>query len=178
MERKFKVGDKVRFIGNVAAHINSSALICHQDDLIVNDILDNGDVSVIWSSNGPYRYYKWNMATNEIELIEFTKEDIQPEDVITLRNGARLIFNGGIESFMDIDDLYNPVTCKKDFTDELLCNCGFVLEGSKSDYDIIKVERPTYHTVYERVEEKKEPKKMTVAEISKELGYDVEIVKG
>lgn len=175
MERKFKVGDKVRFIGNVAAHINSSALICHKDDLIVNDILDNGDISVIWSSNGPYRYYKWNMATNEIELIEFTKADLQPGDVVTLRSGDKLILNDEDELLDVFGERDNSLAGLGDVGDDLKYHS---IWNGDSRNDIMKVERPTYHTVYERVEEKKEPKKMTVAEISKELGYDVEIVKG
>ena len=172
MERKFKVGDKVRFIGNVGSHINSSDLICHKDELIVNDILDNGDISVMWSSNGPYRYYKWVMKTNEIELIEFTKADLQAGDVITVKNGDKLYLSSN-GYFVDIEgERFNSIASRGDLTNDLLC------DGDDRDSDIMKVERPTYHTVYERVEEKKEPKKMTVAEISKELGYDVEIVKG
>lgn len=178
MERKFKVGDKVRFIGNVAAHINSSVLICHKDELIVNDILNSGDVFVSWSNNGhgPYRHYTWNMATNEIELIEFTKDNLEPGDMVTLRNGDKLILNKIRACFTDFEDgeldTGNCLSNMYDVTDDLL------YIGDDRDSDIMKVERPTYHTVYERVEEKKEPKKMTVAEISKELGYDVEIVKG
>ena len=177
MERKFKVGDKVRFIGDASKHTSSDALICHKDELTVHGICDNGDIRVMWSSNGPYRYYTWVMTTNEIELIEFTKDSLQPGDMVTLRNGARLILDEDTE-FWDITNINNYITDIDDFTDELSFKPKSYYAYDQENNDIVKVERPTYHTVYERVEEKKEPKKMTVAEISKKLGYDVEIVKG
>lgn len=103
----------------------------------------------------------------------FTKSDLKNDDIVTLRNGDRLIYNG--EGFMYISyDNDNELRRLSDLQDDLTYDdCG----DKDEDYDIVKIERPVeYITVYER-EEKQEVKEMTVEEISKALGYEVKIIK-
>lgn len=175
MERKFKIGDKVRFIGDIWDHsFQPDKLDEVKDDLYIYDICPDGTMRVVWKKDTPYRWFSWVVGPHEIELRyeDFTKDDIQNGDVITVRNGDKLYLSSN-GYFVDIEgERFNSIASRGDLTNDLLC------DGDDRDSDIMKVERPTYHTVYEREEEKKEPKKMTVAEISKELGYDVEIVKG
>ena len=99
--------------------------------------------------------------------MEFKKDDLKNGDIVTLRNGDRLVFVGG-EDFIDLSDdndncLSDICDLEDDFTHE-----------SYEDSDIIKIERPVeYTTVFKR----EEAKEMTVEEISKALGYEVKVVK-
>lgn len=178
MERKFKVGDKVRFIGCALEHSwKPEKLVEVSNNLVIDDIdedcVGNKDIYVIYRE-GLTKWWRWRVHPEELVLRyeNFTKDNLQPGDVVTVRNGDKLYLSSN-GYFVDIEgERFNSIASRGDLTNDLLC------DGDDRDSDIMKVERPTYHTVYERVEEKKEPKKMTVAEISKELGYDVEIVKG
>lgn len=172
MERKFKVGDKVRFIGSISPNLfNGDKLEDHRDDLCIMGGMDTDGRYQVGYTMGVWKHW-WYLKPEDLVLIEFTKDSLKPGDVVTLRNGDQLIFDYH-GCFDDIKvEGGNFISNRGNLADDLLYN------KDDRDSDIMKVERPTYHTVYERVEEKKEPKKMTVAEISKELGYDVEIVKG
>ena len=99
--------------------------------------------------------------------MEFKKDDLKNGDIVTLRNGDRLVFVGS-EDFIDLSDdndncLSDICDLEDDFTHE-----------SYEDSDIVKIERPVeYTTVFKR----EEVKEMTVEEISKALGYEVKVVK-
>ena len=99
--------------------------------------------------------------------MEFKKDDLKNGDIVTLRNGDRLVFVGS-EDFIDLSDdndncLSDICDLEDDFTHE-----------SYEDSDIVKIERPVeYTTVFSR----EEAKEMTVEEISKALGYEVKVVK-
>ena len=92
--------------------------------------------------------------------MEFKKDDLKNGDIVTLRNGDRLVFVGS-EDFIDLSDdndncLSDICDLEDDFTHE-----------SYEDSDIVKIERPVeYTTVFKR----EEVKEMTVEEISKALG--------
>ena len=102
-----------------------------------------------------HEYPSWNGTRYEVvnqseffELIErkeFTKSDLQDEDIVTLRNRVKYRKSGNtIQTAYAIISLENFTENLKDST------------NSNEDTDIIKVERPTrYETVYERVEEDK-----------------------
>ena len=97
------------------------------------------------------------------------KDEIKEGDIITLRNGDRLL----VDADKDLQDLSeendNSVASLYVYRDDMIHCCG------NKDYDIVKVERPVeYSTVYDRKEEVRE---MTVEEISKALGYEVKVVK-
>lgn len=96
------------------------------------------------------------------------KYDLKNEDIVTLRNGDRLILID--DEFLDISgEKANNLSQLSNLNDDLTSNYGW---GD----DIVKVSRPVaYTTVYERKTTTK--KKMTVSEICKALGYDVEIIK-
>lgn len=108
--------------------------------------------------------------TKEFELItlaNFTKADLEDGDIVTLRNGEKLMFYE--EDLFDIGR--NHSNCLYDL-DELTDD---LKSEDEEDEDIVKVERAIdYTTLYQR----KEAKEMTVEEISKALGYEVKIVKG
>ena len=165
MTNKFKVGDKVRLI------------TADTGDNIVG--LANGDTGIVIAENGESHVdvkfkklsYERCMRNTQLEKIDFTKDDLQNGDVVTLRNGDKLVYVRD-RDFEDLTtDYANELTGIYELTDNLEYE---YCDVRNKDYDIIKVERPTYTTVFERDEEVKE---MTIAEISKALGYEVKIVK-
>lgn len=105
--------------------------------------------------------YKEENMRNLKERKEFTKDDLKYGDKLTLRNGEVGLYKEKYTwiDFLNYDNINNDLT-----------NNG--CRGK--ELDIVKVERSTYTTVYERNEEEKE---MTVAEISEALGYEVKVVK-
>ena len=123
-------------------------------------------------TNDFFRPYPFNTATvafNKTTISE--KEELKEGDIVTLRNGDRLIY--APDNFCDFADLSenncNSLTDLTDLKDDL------TFDGIDRDSDIVKVERPvTYYTAFEREDKARE---MTVEEISKELGYEVKVVK-
>ena len=100
------------------------------------------------------------------------KDELKTGDIVTLRNGDKLIYNEEYEEFKDLSsDYYNSLSDLDDLNDDMTYG-GDSKEDRKND--VIKIERPTgYETIFNN----RETRKMTVAEICKELGYDVEIIK-
>lgn len=96
-----------------------------------------------------------------------TKEDLKDMDIVTLRNGDKLVFVG--EEFINItENAFNFVDDLDDFYDDL------TYIHARHDNDIIKVDRPKeYETLFTRTK----AKEMTVAEISEALGYEVKVIK-
>lgn len=111
----------------------------------------------------------WNCQPRDLEKIAIivSKDDLKNGDIVTLRNGDRLVFVND-EDFIDLsDDNDNYLSEICDLEDDLR-------HDSDEDSDIVKVERPEkYTTVFTRTE----VKEMTVEEISKALGYEVKVVK-
>ena len=114
----------------------------------------------------------WWTLECDIELVKFTKDDLKDGDIVTLRNGDRLLF---------CDDCFYEFAegdSDNDLCYECELNTDLTYDDEDTEYrknDIMKVERPTtYITVFVRKEDKKE---MTVAEIEKALGYGIKIIK-
>ena len=93
-------------------------------------------------------------------------EDLKNGDIVTLRNGDRLIY--ARDCFKDLNDNFsNPISSKGNINEDLTYYMG------ENEYDIVKVERPVkYETVFER----EEVQELTVDEISERLGYKVKVV--
>ena len=107
----------------------------------------------------------------------FCKDDFKTGDIVTLRNGDRLIVTKN--DFNDIDVNNNNNLCEISELDNDLRYVNIwagedVTQPEDEKNDIMKVERPTqYKIMYER----EEGKEMTLAQICKELGYNVKIIK-
>lgn len=161
MEKEFgvKFGDipcKCIFTENMQHLCGRTATISSIDEYRVK--LTN------WSDDNDTR--RWVISTDMIELVDtskFTKSDLQEGDIVTDREGCKSLFHNGA--------LRGRTLSIYGLTDDLKDKEG------ESDNDIVKVERPIkYETVFERKEEPK-VREMTVEEISKELGYEVKVVK-
>jgi hypothetical protein len=99
-----------------------------------------------------------------------TKNELKAGDIVTLRNGDRLVFRDfDYDKFVDLsDENDNFISDLNDITDD------FRYKGNCRDNDIVKVERANnYQTIFKS----EDIHELTVEEISKILGYDVKIVK-
>ena len=159
---KFKIGDRV--IGNDKA--TEKYAVTKKDWVgIIIDVHDNrcdiqGDDGELYT----------NLYCDCFNVIHsFTKNDLENGDIVTLRNGDKLIYID--DYFYDVSNGYDNVLDDiGDLRDNMIYS-----DPDYSESDIMKVSRPTdYVDVFSRP---KESKKMTVSEICKELGYDVEIIK-
>lgn len=149
---------------------------------VVDPILDSQEylkghifkiTSVIDCADSQHCYEGERMwLDKELELIEvnkMTKKDLKNGDIVTLRNGDRLVLCD--ECFNDLSGDYSNHLYD---LDELRDDLTYKAWDDDSSSDIVKVERPVkYETVFERREEVKE---LTVDEISEKLGYKVKVV--
>lgn len=168
--RQFKVGDKLIVKDNLKDITGfAGGYVDSMDKLIgkvvtVKSVCDNVSVRIEEDEHD----YRWDNRAFELTDIVKTKYDLQNGDIVTLRNGDRLMLLD--ESFSDLDGENDNSLCDMDDLNDDLSYDGY---GNRSD--IVKVERAVdYYTVYNRENTVKE---MTVEEISKALGYEVKIVK-
>lgn len=133
---KFKVGDKVRFIGDTTKHGGP------REDLQADIEKYNNRFTISRISIADYVEFKenryWCIGFDEIELIQenkFTKSDLKDGDKCTLKNGQVI--------FVDKTSKY----CFNNIGEQLRY---FI----NDDVSIVKVERPVkYETLFERKEE-------------------------
>lgn len=166
---KYKVGDKVllknkrgdtwsvfggmdKYIGEV---VTISKLIKNGFEIVEDDKTNS---------------VPWKFRFEDIEKVvgSFSPSDLQFADILTLRNGQRYVYVTGYMYGEEVDYALDERRLTLYYDDDLTQN-----ENDK-DEDIVKVER-NGRIVYERQEN--EVKEMTIAEISKALGYEVKVVK-
>lgn len=140
---KFKVGDKVKFIGEVANHRVPGKNL--QADIEKY----NNRFTISRISIADYVEFKenecWCIEFDEIELIsetQFTKSDVKDGDIVTQRNGLKkMVFENKLYGS-------NHFVSLTYYTEDLKDANG------DEEYDIIKIERPgKYNTIFERKEE-------------------------
>lgn len=184
MENKFKVGDIIKgkkegheYYSITTEDMTKAEVIstdCFKEETMRIKILSHktlsnevGEEYEVINSTEYFDYYGFD---------NFTREDLQFADIITLRNSEKYVYAD--EAIYAEDDDY-----KADGDVIELCynydltrsSMGFWYSGDPKNYDIVKVER-SGEVVYQR-EDNKETVEMTVAEISEKLGYEVKIVK-
>ena len=112
-----------------------------------------------------------------MDRTNFCKDDFKSGDIVTLRNGDKLIVTK--KDFNDIDenndnDLCDTTELNTDLRYESIWCGRNITETEDKKNDIMKVERPTqYKIMYKR----DEVKEMTLSQVCKELGYKVKIIK-
>lgn len=181
MERKFKVGDRVQiksweemekelgidFDGNINSLFGfpkNMKHLCGRTAKI--ESMDGEEIKLVdWSDiSGDMR---WKYSTDMIKHLEsLTLNDLQFADILTLRNGERYVVADGL---MQGEKASYSRDC-----DEITAwyNDDLTQNEENQDEDIIKVERAG-QVIFER----EEVVEMTIAEISKKLGYEVKVVK-
>lgn len=141
---KFKVGDRVKFIGKTTEHKS------YGNDLEADIKKYNNVFTIAYISEGYAEFEEnrcWCIQENEIELVQekqFRKADLKNGDIVTYRNGAKRT--------VIAKKLINSCGCivkeLDDYTDELKDRILGI------DLDIVKIEKPVkYETVFERKEE-------------------------
>lgn len=170
---RMKVGDRVE-VTQLYAHDRDQG-ICIGDIGTVVRACDIGCRVKFDKRDGSYLIQDYQLRKVEENKMEFTKKDLRNWMVIEFKNGTRRII------------------CERDskiyYTGE---KCGMIgksyndnLEDTYNDgFSIQKVIIPDFgsienmlNTTNKPIWERKEPKEMTVADIEKELGYPVKIVK-
>lgn len=164
---KFKVGDKVRV---VKVHGGDT-----EDNKCFGKIFTIKKINI--GIGYPYIFEEYNQCSwcdDELEFAPFTKADLKDGMVVEYRDGRRRMVLGdnliGENGHAPLRD-YNENLEEENYPEETIAK----LYRSKAEYIHTVFQDYNLTLIWERPEE--EPaKKMTVAEIEKELGYKVEIV--
>ena len=161
---KFKVGDKVKIVGNSGHHIDS------------NPQFEIGSIFEITSINetGLGRPYELNnMYCCEEWKIELADKKITKEELLKMPIGTK------ITTDLKEDNVFIKVY-EETFSNEengYIYDYNIEEDLSITDEDmgtkIIKIEEPIYKTVYDYTREVQE---MTISEIEKVLGHKVKII--
>lgn len=154
---KYKIGDKVRIVGNNHNHyFNVGSLV---------EITGLDEIDCDYKCSGIDKYGNkdsWWVSEDDIAPLEYTWEDFLKAPI-----GTKVTFEKGEVYVKDTEESFN---FNRDFLyyDE-------VEKFASNDFGkIVTIEEPIYTTVYEPKEEVKE---MTIAELEKELGYKIKVVK-
>lgn len=136
---KFRVGDRVRLNKNKKEFKYGRGPVGYAEVGTIERI-DKDEYVVKFPS-----YSYWYGKEEELELVTptFTKSDLKDGDIVTYRNGRRRIVK---EDYL-INDKGEKQLSLQNYDNYLLD------KDNDSKFDIVKVERPTYETVFERKEE-------------------------
>ena len=169
---KFKVGDKVRIRRGLKKGDNYKIYVNDDMEELAGRIVTITDA---WDNNGG-RYeidedkvcYTWTEDMFE-NTAKPTKKELFAMPLGTIiktdRERNNVYIKVGKDDFCnDAADHIKDVNIKNDLT----TNCDYY--GNK----IIEIQEPSYTTIYKADTEVKE---MTIAEIEKELGYPIKVVK-
>jgi len=182
MENKFKVGDIIKgkkesseeytitTENMTKAKVISTEYYGMMRIKILSHKTKHNDVGNEYEVKNSTEYFDYYISDN------YTRENLQFADVITLRNGERYVYADEAIYAEDDDYKADGDTIELCYNDDLTRGSrSYYYSGKLEDYDIVKIERAG-EVVYQR-EDNKEPVEMTVAEISEKLGYEVKIVK-
>lgn len=146
---KYKVGDRVRIREDLQPNVE------YEGYYFVPDMGDfKGEIATVINVYGDgYRINEdggdWKWTDKMFELVEFTKKDLKPGDILTTRSGARIyVKDNGYTAGFGSDSIY--------LADDLT-NTGVM----GKHFDIVKVARP--QVIWER------PKEKTNEELHREM---------
>ena len=138
---KFKVGDKVKFVGDYTKH--STYFGKKLEDFIKEN------KNVLYITNVCLDYVQVNRNTfwcfrgEELQRLDYTYEDLKKSPI-----GTKLTFENGAVLVKDEESYFENVSRRRDIAN--LYN----LKDNYSDLGkIMKIEEPKYETVYERKQE-------------------------
>ena len=155
---KYKVGDKVKIVDERATIFKLGDIV-----EIIETTKSENTIYIYKCSKGS--------STNWVTESHIVKAYYTWEDFLKCPIGTKVTFESGeiLFKIKETSNQFENSHCFRDYED---------LKGFKDNIKlfgkIIKIEEPTYTTVYEQTEEVKE---MTIAELEKELGYKIKVVK-
>lgn len=169
---KFKIGDKVRIRKDLKEGDSFEVYVTDRMEEFAGKIVT---ITKAWKNNGE-RYeikedmnsYTWSEDMFE-NSTKPTKEELLAMPIGTIiktdREKNNVYIKVGKNDFCnDYADHIEDVNIE----DDLTINCDYY--GNK----IAEIQEPTYNTIYKA---DKEVKEMTIAEIEKELGYPIKVIK-
>ncbi len=134
---KFKIGDKVKFIGDYSKHS------IHFGKKLEDFIKENKNVLYVSAVTTAYMQVKgstcWCFHDGELELVDYTYEDLKKSPI-----GTKITFENGAVLVKDEEDSFENISRSRNITH--LCN---LKDKYNSLGEIIKIEEPEYKTVYE-----------------------------
>lgn len=170
---KFKVGEKVKVKSNLEVGKRYD-----KDILFVNGMKQyKGKIVTIRKIyNDRYRIEEdeideWFWAE---DMLEPLNAKLTKQELLNIPIGTKIITDATDKEYKEL------VFDGRDFQNKNHClgfyeiNNNLKITNRYYGTRIIKIEKPTYETIYEYQEE---PKEMTVAEIEKALGHAVKIIK-
>lgn len=132
---KFKVGDRVKGLEECVKDKKGTVVRIWNTGEGAEVAFDNWNRG--WGQNNCHR----NLYNTQVELLQFTKSDLQDGDIVTYRNGQKRVKQGNI------------VVCQHEWND-LDYYKDDLTNKTEKKLDIVKVEHPIqYETVFERKEE-------------------------
>lgn len=141
---KFKIGDKVRLNKNKEFFYYSRVGVSYDEIGTIKEIdtINTDEYIVEFPSHSC-----WRGKEDELELVTttFKKSDLKDGDIVIQRDGGKKRYCTNREGFVGIDD--DSYLAYSNYKENLLDKDGDEI------YDIVKVERPKYETVFERKEE-------------------------
>lgn len=137
---------------------------------------ENVNKEIYYECDGEYIYYE---KLNKIPVVKYKKDnkmELKEGMVVECRNGDRYLLR---KVFDELFASFNDKFMSLDYDEELNENKYF-----DKDFDVMKVYTSKsfilnnlFNDDYlDCIWERKEPKKMTLAQISKALGYEVEVI--
>lgn len=170
----FKVGEKVRVKRNLREMPRFIGGYMPDMQKLEGKIVTIRTVSDDTVTIEEYKYV-WDKNAFEKLSVKPTKEELfkMPNGTIITTNAKDSDYEKWIKK--DEDTFINLYDSDEGI-DDYDVNSDLTLSLSDKDYgtEIVKIEKPQYTTVYDY---SKEVKEMTVAEIEKELGHAVKIIK-
>lgn len=161
---KYKVGDKVRIVKKRAGSMIPSMDKYLGSVMCICRVLPSGGYEMLEDN----QTWNWDDASIEGYANIIKKSDLKNGDIITYRDcDKRIVREDGLYGLQNL----NFKRLSLEGYDEDL----FYLDDC--DFDIIKVYRPETEETFYTEREQKKVKEMTVAEIEKELGYPIKVVK-
>ena len=172
---KYKIGDKVRVIPDLkecdprfgAIGVEEEMAAFRGKKVTITHLYESEEYLI--SEDGEEYVWAEEMFS---EIADFTRGDLRSGMVAEVRNGNRYLV------LKDGEDIYMMNALGMTHLDG---NHDEHLRYWDTDFDIVKVfdKVVTFESVKTTTDllwERKEPKKMTIAEIQKQLGYVIEIV--
>lgn len=164
---KYKVGDMVRVRSDLKI-----ADSCAEYGIEVNHKMVDMAGKIVTIKDVGCEYYKINECSHlwTDKMFEGCVKKPSREDLLKMPVGTKIITDKGNEYVYDGEDF----TDKNDALMFYIIDDNLKLIDDDKYYGnkIIEVQIPEYKTIW-----KESPKKMTLKEIEKELGYSVEIVE-
>lgn len=148
---KFKVGDTVRVVRG-RLHIN-----CENDNII------RKIVNIEKKRDFPYELEDCNevFEEDELELVQekqFTKADLKDGDIVIYRNGEKRIVNKTANKIVQMEDFRVLSFYLCDFREDLTNTNG-------REYDIVKIYKAEYKTVFSKEEILDEAERKYLADV-------------